>query len=97
MLPRIISVMPFEAFETITGCKSLASTANKTVSRIQFKLSEELTKSMLTFIDKLVLCVFLSQKQICLLGRRRRRVVGWGELLWKTEIEAKTSQSGTAL
>lgn len=85
MLLRIISVMPFEAFETITGCKSLTNTVNKTVSSIPFKLSEELTKSMLTFTDKLVLCVFLSWNQIWLLGRRQRRA--WGGI-----VEARNSQ-----
>lgn len=70
---RIISVEPFEAFETITEYKRLVRGTIKTIPRIQFKLSKALTESMLTFTEKLVLSVSLSQKQICLLERREEK------------------------
>lgn len=71
MCTRIISVVSLEAVETITDCKRPVVAANKTISKIQFKLSKDLTKCMLTLSENLVqLCFCFPKKQICLLERK---------------------------
>lgn len=76
--------MPFEAFKTITDCKRQARAANKTFSRIQFKLSKDLTKCVLTFTEKLVLGVFAFPKADLPSGKK--------EGGWEATVEDKNSQ-----